>query len=163
MPRPAPPISPRIVCASRTGRVPCSAPSLAGKSPPLWLTSVPDYNKQALELRAAWSGISPKTPWSLSMELGHAWLASHPVAAERPYCTVHGDFSMHNILVRDGHLAAVVDWELAAIGDPADDLAQCRMLLTPGIIEWPEFVAAYVAAGGDPLACDPQAVAYFCI
>jgi aminoglycoside phosphotransferase (APT) family kinase protein len=127
------------------------------------LAAVPDYNKLALESRAVWSGISPKTPLSLSMELCYAWLASHPVSADRPYCTVHGDFSMHNILVRDGHLAAVVDWELAAIGDPADDLAQCRMLLTPGIIEWPEFVAGYVAAGGDPLACDPEAVSYFCV
>ena len=125
--------------------------------------TIPDYRKNALDSYAAWCKLGLKTPLSLSMELCYAWMLSHPVSAERPYCTTHGDFGIHNLLVRDGHLAAVVDWELAGIGDPAKDLAQCRMLLLPGIIEWDDFVREYVAAGGDPVACDPHSVAYFCV
>ena len=125
--------------------------------------SIPNYKMIALESHTSWCKFSPKAPLSLTMELSYAWLLSHPPRVDRPYCTVHGDFGTHNVLVRDGHLAALVDWELSAVGDPADDLAQCRMLLLPGIMEWEDFVREYVAAGGDPAACDLEAVAYFCV
>ena len=36
---------------------------------------------------------------------------------------LHGDLHPGNLLVRDGRLAAVIDWGLAATGDPAADLA----------------------------------------
>jgi aminoglycoside phosphotransferase (APT) family kinase protein len=34
---------------------------------------------------------------------------------------IHGDVSMNNLLVRDGRLAAVLDFGCAAVGDPACD------------------------------------------
>ena len=41
-----------------------------------------------------------------------------------PIRVVHGDYGLHNCLVgSDGAVAAVVDWELAALGDPLADLA----------------------------------------
>lgn len=42
---------------------------------------------------------------------------------------LHGDFWPGNLLWRDGHLAAVLDWEDAAIGDPLSDLAGARLEL----------------------------------
>jgi aminoglycoside phosphotransferase (APT) family kinase protein len=36
---------------------------------------------------------------------------------------VHGDVSAGNLLVRDGELAAVIDFGQLAVGDPACDLA----------------------------------------
>lgn len=37
---------------------------------------------------------------------------------------VHGDYGLHNCLInRDGLIAAVVDWEVATLGDPLSDLA----------------------------------------
>jgi aminoglycoside phosphotransferase (APT) family kinase protein len=36
---------------------------------------------------------------------------------------VHGDFRLGNFIVNDDGLAAVIDWELAHLGDPAQDLA----------------------------------------
>lgn len=36
---------------------------------------------------------------------------------------VHGDLWSENMLARDGVLTGVVDWEFAAVGDPAADLA----------------------------------------
>lgn len=35
---------------------------------------------------------------------------------------VHGDLLPANLLVRDGHLHAVIDWAGASVGDPAQDL-----------------------------------------
>jgi aminoglycoside phosphotransferase (APT) family kinase protein len=124
--------------------------------------SLPDYTRQAQESFAVWRTL-PKPPLSLAFELSLAWMLSHPPGSDRPYCVVHGDFGTHNILVRDGHFASLVDWELAHVGDPAEDIAQCRMMLLPGIMEWNDFVREYVAAGGDPRACDEEAVAYFCV
>jgi aminoglycoside phosphotransferase (APT) family kinase protein len=41
-----------------------------------------------------------------------------------PARIVHGDFGIHNILVgRSGGLLAVIDWEIATLGDPLADLA----------------------------------------
>ena len=42
---------------------------------------------------------------------------------------LHGDFWPGNIIWRDGRIAAVIDWEDAAIGDPMCDLAGARLEL----------------------------------
>lgn len=42
---------------------------------------------------------------------------------------VHGDYWPGNVLWRDGRLAAVIDWEDAAIGDPLVDVGNCRLEL----------------------------------
>lgn len=42
---------------------------------------------------------------------------------------LHGDFWPGNVLWRDDNLAAVIDWEDAAIGDPLSDLAITRLEL----------------------------------
>lgn len=41
---------------------------------------------------------------------------------ERPPVWIHGDIAPGNLLVADGHIAAVIDFGTAAIGDPACDL-----------------------------------------
>ena len=57
-------------------------------------------------------------------------LAHLPV--QGPARVVHGDYSLHNCLVReDGTIAAVLDWEICTLGDPLADLAYA---LNP----WPE-------------------------
>ncbi|MEM9254738.1 MAG: phosphotransferase family protein [Pseudomonadota bacterium] len=49
-----------------------------------------------------------------------------------PARVVHGDYGLHNCLIgRDARVAAVVDWEIATLGDPLADLAYA---LNP----WPE-------------------------
>lgn len=42
---------------------------------------------------------------------------------------LHGDYWPGNMLWRDGHLAAVIDWEDVARGDPLGDLANARLEL----------------------------------
>ena len=56
-----------------------------------------------------------------AFELALRWLDEHrPPDTER--CIVHGDFRLGNLIVDDGGLAAVIDWELAHLGHPLQDL-----------------------------------------
>ena len=43
----------------------------------------------------------------------------------------HGDLIPGNVLIRDGRLAAVIDWSGAAMADPAQDLAPAWSILGP--------------------------------
>jgi aminoglycoside phosphotransferase (APT) family kinase protein len=55
--------------------------------------------------------------------LGLRWLERHRPRAPERLAIVHGDVRNGNIIV-DGHgLAAVLDWEVAKVGDPMEDLA----------------------------------------
>ena len=54
-------------------------------------------------------------------DLAFRWLAERRPRA-RQAGVVHGDFRMGNVLVDNSGLAAVLDWELAYLGDPAFDL-----------------------------------------
>ena len=45
------------------------------------------------------------------------------------HALLHGDFWPGNILWRDHQIAAVIDWEDAAVGDPVFDLASARLEL----------------------------------
>ena len=52
----------------------------------------------------------------------HARLAES-VPAESGAGVVHGDYRLDNVVVdADGHVAAVLDWEMATLGDPLADL-----------------------------------------
>lgn len=56
-----------------------------------------------------------------AVETGLRWLRDHrpPV---RPKALVHGDFRMGNLLVDRTGIRGVLDWELAHLGDPIEDL-----------------------------------------
>ncbi len=83
------------------------------------------------ELRAA---LGRRAPWS-----------SRNAAA-----LCHGDYWPQNILWRGGAIAAVLDWEDAAIGDPLSDLAACRLELLHAYDDAAaeRFSARYLAALG---------------
>ena len=54
-------------------------------------------------------------------QLALNWLIDHPPAPE-PLTLVHGDFRNGNLLLDEQGLAAVLDWELAHVGHPFEDL-----------------------------------------
>ena len=56
-----------------------------------------------------------------ALEVAVRWLESHP-PPPRQLGLVHGDFRLGNLLVGPEGLRAVLDWELASIGDPMEDL-----------------------------------------
>jgi aminoglycoside phosphotransferase (APT) family kinase protein len=61
--------------------------------------------------------------WRLRETLQAAW----PFPRQNGAALLHGDYWPGNVLWRDGSLAAVIDWEDAALGEPLTDLAIARL------------------------------------
>jgi len=55
-------------------------------------------------------------------ELALHWLKAHAPAGDATLVPVHGDFRNGNLMVGEDGLRAVLDWELAHLGDPMEDL-----------------------------------------
>ena len=97
------------------------------------------------------------------LELVHNWLVDTRPTSKRT-CVVHGDFRLGNIIVGPDGLRAVIDWELAHLGDPMEDLGWLCVKAwrfgggppVAGLGEYDELFAAYEAAGGGPV--DPVVV-----
>ena len=51
------------------------------------------------------------------------WDAALVSKWSRPPVWLHGDVAPGNLILRDGRLAAVIDWGICGVGDPACDLA----------------------------------------
>ncbi len=93
-----------------------------------------------------------------ALEFGVRWLGAHRPAAGRTV-TVHGDFRSGNLLVGPDGLRAVLDWELAHAGDPAEDIG---WLCAPawrfggrgsvgGFGPLDELLSSYSGAGGEEI------------
>jgi aminoglycoside phosphotransferase (APT) family kinase protein len=75
---------------------------------------------------------------------------------------VHGDYRLGNLLVDEGGLVAALDWELAHLGDPLEDLAWFSIRAwtfggdgeVAGVGTIDELVSAYEAASGQALDRD---------
>ena len=69
-----------------------------------------------------------KTDDIQEMEALSAWLAAR-VPASADASIVHGDYRVGNTIIHpsEPRIAAVLDWELATIGDPLADLAYLSM------------------------------------
>lgn len=89
-------------------------------------------------------------------ELALRWLREHAPTDVEPR-VVHGDFRTGNLLIAEDGVRAVLDWELAHAGDPAEDLGWiCVNSWRFGAIDKPvggfgareDLYAAYEAAGG---------------
>lgn len=108
-------------------------------------------------LRALFDSLGEAHP---AFELGFRWLDQHrpPFNAGEP-TVVHGDFRLGNLMVGPDGLRAVLDWELAHLGDPMEDLGwfcvkAWRFGASPpvaGLGERDELFDAYEAASGRPV------------
>ena len=56
-----------------------------------------------------------------TFELVFHWLRAHAPVSQR-HTIVHGDFRLGNLMIGSEGIAAVLDWELAHLGDPMEDL-----------------------------------------
>jgi aminoglycoside phosphotransferase (APT) family kinase protein len=101
------------------------------------------------------------------LELVYRWLENH-IPPERDRTLVHGDFRMGNVIVGPEGLRAILDWELAHIGDPDEDLAWiCTRTWRFGEVDRPlgglgpaaPFYRAYEAESGRKL--EPEALLYW--
>ncbi len=90
-------------------------------------------------------------------EAGLRWLRLNAPPPPERAALVHGDFRLGNFIVSGEGLAAVIDWELCHVGDPAEDLAwMCVRSWRFGNDDRPaaglgsreELLDSYEAAGG---------------
>jgi aminoglycoside phosphotransferase (APT) family kinase protein len=101
-----------------------------------------------------------------AFELAFRWLDAHR-PAETGRTIVHGDFRLGNVIVGSEGLRAVLDWELAHVGDPMEDLGWLCVkawrfgsrLPVAGVGHYEQLFEAYEAAGGAPV--DPDAVRWW--
>lgn len=92
-------------------------------------------------------------------ELALRWLRRHaPTATQR--ALVHGDYRIGNVIFGPDGVRAILDWELAHIGDPAEDLGWLCVrawrfggpLPVGGLATREVLLDAYREAGGEAIA-----------
>ncbi len=95
------------------------------------------------------------------------WLARHAPPVSR-LSLVHGDFRNGNLIIGQEGIRAVLDWELAHLGDPMEDLGWLcvnawrfgqRDLPVGGLGTREDLFAAYERAGG--ASVDPERVHFW--
>jgi aminoglycoside phosphotransferase (APT) family kinase protein len=97
-----------------------------------------------------------------AFELGLRWLADHVPPDEPAPVLVHGDYRNGNLVVGADGLRAVLDWELAHLGDPVEDLGwMCVKSWRFGAKEpvggfgpYEELLDAYESASGSHVELD---------
>ncbi len=99
---------------------------------------------------AAWRAYfrSLDAPTYPTLEMAFDWLLDNVPApdADAPVL-VHGDYGLHNILIHEDRVSAVLDWEACHVGDRALDLSHI-LAGTRGSMDPALFMEAYAAAGG---------------
>ncbi len=101
-------------------------------------------------------------------ELAFRWLRAHVPPPPQTLTLVHGDFRNGNMIIGPDGVRAVLDWELAHVGDPMEDLGWiCVNSWRFGEIDKPvggfgsreDLFAAYEASGGGTV--DPRRVMFW--
>lgn len=82
---------------------------------------------------ARWRAVHERAgfPRDPVVRAAYAWLAAHEPPQER-LGLVHGDFRLGNLLLRDGRVSGILDWELAHHGDVRFDLGYLALAYTAG-------------------------------
>ena len=88
------------------------------------------------------------------------WMKANVPPDDELFCLVHGDFGLHNVMIENGEVIAMLDWENSRIGDPAEEFARF-FAGTHGKIDQDEFVELYREAGGKVFS--PYRLRYFMI
>lgn len=113
-----------------------------------------------------WEGVLRKDqvePYP-ELDLALAWLRERAPESPRTVL-VHGDFKVGNVLLDDSRIVALLDWELAHLGDPHEDLGwvtqplRTREHLIPGAWEREDLFAHYERVSGHNV--DREAVSWW--
>lgn len=127
--------------------------------PAAFLADLPESGDPIAAMRLRLDALEEPHP---PLEFGLRWLERRPPPARAPVL-LHGDFRNGNFMVADGRLAALLDWECAHLGSPAEDLGWlCTRswrfgrtgLQAGGFGTRAELLASYRAAGGPDIAED---------
>jgi aminoglycoside phosphotransferase (APT) family kinase protein len=95
---------------------------------------------------------------ALAFTLG--WLRRNIPAYEGPVVLVQGDTGPGNFMYRSGRVLAVVDWELAHLGDPMDDIAWLSLRATQEpFTDFPTRLREYEQLSGNRI--DEERIHYY--
>ena len=100
------------------------------------------------------------------LELALAWLHAHKPVAQR-ITLVHADYRTGNFLVERDRITGVLDWEVAHLGDPLEDVAWVCLrswrwagdARVGGLLPRADFYRRYEEASG--IKVDPEAVRFW--
>ncbi len=94
------------------------------------------------------------------LDYAYRWLLRNQPEQART-AVVHGDYRVGNFLVHEARISAILDWEMAHIGDPYEDLSWVllRQFRLNALIDPAHFVARYEAAVGWSVSA--QRLAYY--
>jgi hypothetical protein len=84
------------------------------------------------------------------IDYAYSWARRECARDPGTVSVVHGDAGPYNMLVADDRLTALLDWEFAHVGDPAEDLGIARVY-AEDVMSWDEFLEIYAEAGGRPV------------
>ena len=87
-----------------------------------------------------------------------AWLEVNVPEAEAPVRLLWADAGPHNLLVSEGRITGLLDWELAHLGDPLEDLGATVWACLPGTLERDDVLTDYEAQAGP---VDRERLRYF--
>ncbi len=88
------------------------------------------------------------------------WLRRNIPDYDGPLVLVQGDTGPGNFMYRGGRVVAVVDWELAHLGDPMDDIAWLSLRATQEpFTDFPTRLREYAELSGNPI--DESRVHYY--
>jgi aminoglycoside phosphotransferase (APT) family kinase protein len=120
--------------------------------PELWDVSLKECVRRYI---AGWRELSKHSDHlpSPAIAAHFNWLLSNIPDGEGKPCLLHGDIGLHNMLLADGEVTALFDWEFSHIGDPAEDLAYIRNTMGSSL-DWPRFMKSYTRNGGHEISAE---------
>jgi aminoglycoside phosphotransferase (APT) family kinase protein len=120
------------------------------------------YTKAQLEqglagFREIYRTVGIKSP---TIEIALEWMAREIPRVDGARALSHNDLGCHNFLIEGETLVAILDWEIANVGNPAADLGYVRNFVKK-MTSWDRFMAAYKAAGGPKIS--PHTIDFYTV
>ncbi|HKY16125.1 MAG TPA: phosphotransferase family protein [Microthrixaceae bacterium] len=143
---------------ARWHRVPARELDLPSFAP---IRSIAEHQRdQVADIRAAFEAEDQRMPIDALGRLMLDILENRMPDHDGEPVLLQGDTGPGNLLHAGGKVTAILDWELAHVGDPMDDIAWLSWRATQhGFPDFPERMREYEAASGH--AVDPARVAYY--
>ena len=72
----------------------------------------------------------------------YGWLLDNVPQRPGKPSLLHGDIGFHNFLFHEGKMSALLDWEFAHLGDPAEELGYVKVTVGASL-DWDRFMSRY--------------------
>jgi aminoglycoside phosphotransferase (APT) family kinase protein len=135
--------------STRTEGLPLPGLTGSGSNRARFLALLADYHQRLHRFQ--------REPFPI-FEAAFAFLYANAHLIDDRVVLVHADYDLRNVLFDKRRLSVILDFELAHLGHPAEDLGYLRNDIEP-LMPWSDFLAAYQAAGGPSVA--DELVRYF--